>query len=168
MDERPDVPDLPDDQIALDRAERTIAGQFAAGVSGNPGGRPKTKLFSARATARLAEICDYDVPLARKEGRAPRTWLDVLVDSLLKQSAKGDIAALKELLNRTEGKVGTSSTVKVDGEVRHDVRHTVDVPAAISELRQRLAKIRERAEQEDRRRLEEPVDAEVVPATPKA
>lgn len=68
---------------------------WAPGQSGNPGGRPKTKVVSDLIKARLARISDDD----------PRTDAERVADVIVDGALGGDIQFIKELLNRVEGKV---------------------------------------------------------------
>ena len=63
--------------------------QFKPGQSGNPSGRPASKLITDRLRARLSDPAK----------------LDQVVDQWLDMIAEGDSGALRELLARTEGKV---------------------------------------------------------------
>jgi hypothetical protein len=65
------------------------------GVSGNPGGRPKTKPF----TEELARLLEQKAPKGRGQ-----TWAAVIAQALLLKARKGDVRAITELANRTEGK----------------------------------------------------------------
>ncbi len=65
------------------------------GVSGNPGGRPKTKPL----TDVLEWLLDQEAPGARG-----RTYAEVIAEALIKQARKGDVRAIAELANRIEGK----------------------------------------------------------------
>jgi len=68
------------------------------GVSGNPLGRPKNEpLLSPEIRRKLREVCPTD-----PQGRP---WLEVLVESLLQQAAIGNPAAIREILERIDGKV---------------------------------------------------------------
>jgi len=80
---------------------RTEAGTFAPGTSGNPGGRPKgTVSLRARLRARLTQ-----------EGRTGADLADELLDELLqialrrrKMSARTRLAALTFLFEQLDGK----------------------------------------------------------------
>jgi hypothetical protein len=68
------------------------------GVSGNPAGRPKNEpLLSPELRRQLGKPCPSD-----PQGRV---WLVVLAERILELVAKGNPAAIKELFERTEGKV---------------------------------------------------------------
>jgi hypothetical protein len=62
------------------------------GQSGNPGGRPKTKLFRIALEAEIEKAGD-DGPSLRKIAR-----------SLLDKAASGDMQAIKEVADRLDGK----------------------------------------------------------------
>lgn len=64
---------------------------FQKGQSGNPGGRPRTKVL----TERLREV------LEENDGAAAR-WI---IARLVLQSAEGAVDATKLIFNRTEGKI---------------------------------------------------------------
>ncbi len=68
--------------------------RFKPGQSGNPGGRPKTKLIT-QAYRELLEQLD---PKERK------TLAQRLARKAVQQALKGNLAALKEITDRTEGK----------------------------------------------------------------
>ena len=68
--------------------------RFKPGQSGNPGGRPKTKLIT-QAYRELLEQLD---PKKRK------TLAEILARKAIQQALKGNLAALKEITDRTEGK----------------------------------------------------------------
>ena len=81
-------------------ANRTKAGRFVKGQSGNPSGRPKEnpevkeilKGHSVKAANKLIELLDCGVP-------------------------KIEFAAAQEILNRTEGKPCESIKMNVSGEL---------------------------------------------------
>jgi hypothetical protein len=75
------------------------ATQFQKGTSGNPGGRPKTKIFS-QAMIRLAEL-----PLAKYKKFKPKNQAEKVAKRALDDAGKGMSTALREVLDRTEGKV---------------------------------------------------------------
>jgi len=64
--------------------------QFRPGKSGNPGGRPRKPL----AERLLNQL------LANDEAEAAK-----VIKALLTQAKKGDVSAIKEAFDRTEGKV---------------------------------------------------------------
>ncbi len=68
--------------------------RFKPGQSGNPGGRPKTKLL----TQAYRELLEQVDPKERK------TLAQKLARKAVQQALKGNLAALKEITDRTEGK----------------------------------------------------------------
>lgn len=82
-------------------------GTFQPGVSGNPGGRPKTKVWT-EAIKRAVEKIDQLDPQQR-----PR--LDLLAEALVAAGLAGDTVATKEIGDRLEGKV-PQGLVGADGE----------------------------------------------------
>lgn len=75
--------------------------QFQPGQSGNPKGRPRKRPLSDL----LAE------KLEQGSGDGATTWDERLVTALLETAATGDVAAIKEVFNRIEGKVPDSLTI---------------------------------------------------------
>ena len=65
------------------------------GVSGNPGGRPKTKPL----TEELERLLEQEAPNGKGE-----TWAARIAEALVKKAAKGDVRAIAELANRLEGR----------------------------------------------------------------
>lgn len=79
--------------------------RWRPGQSGNPGGRPKGQSI----TARLREL--LDAPALDTEGNPIEgmTLGDQIAEALALAAAAGDIKAIKEFLDRTEGR-----TIAVD------------------------------------------------------
>lgn len=94
---------------AATRRKRAVANlkPFPKGVSGNPGGRPKSATLSEAIRAKLAEIAP---------GKSEQTVAEVIAAALCFQAAKGNVLAAKEIADRTEGKARQS--VDVDMNVR--------------------------------------------------
>ncbi len=65
------------------------------GQSGNPGGRPKTKLITQAYQELLMEI----------DPKTGKTKATLIAEKTLKEALKGNLAAVKEATDRTEGKV---------------------------------------------------------------
>lgn len=74
------------------------------GVSGNPGGRPKVKALSHAYRAHLEQVVPTD-----PEGR---TYAEVIAAMLAKKAVEGDVAAARELADRTEGRAPQSVTLE--------------------------------------------------------
>lgn len=81
--------------------------QFKPGNRANPGGRPKGRSI----TALLNKILDEKVPGSDK------TIGEMVARQLIRQAMGGKNDAIKELLDRTEGK----ATQKVEGELTGDI-----------------------------------------------
>lgn len=96
---------------------RTDKGQFAKGVSGNPTtqfqpghqtsvglGRPPTRKFQAMVLRKL------DQPAVLRDGKGNetalgKTWGEFLLERWLILASRGNATALRELLDRVDGKV---------------------------------------------------------------
>ena len=72
---------------------RRANGQFRPGASGNPGGRPNGHSIVAVLRQRLEQ--------AEPDGR---TLADVLADALVAEARTGNLKAIREVLDRTEGR----------------------------------------------------------------
>jgi len=97
--------------------------QFSKGQSGNPGGRPRR----APLTDLYRQLCDCPIPesLRTKLNRAwkangfaklPRgaTFAEAVALRLVMKALSGDIRAIRELGDRTEGKpIGRTESVRV-------------------------------------------------------
>ncbi len=71
---------------------------FEPGKSGNPKGRPRGPLCLTDSLKKeLDKVCPSD-----KQGR---TWGAVLVERFLEVAMSGSVTAMKELLDRTDGKI---------------------------------------------------------------
>lgn len=81
---------------------------FQPGKSGNPGGRPKSKILSDAYKRRLTDLVPND-----PEGR---TYAEFIAARVVLAAAGGDMQAAKELADRTEGK--PKQTVQLSFERR--------------------------------------------------
>jgi hypothetical protein len=72
-----------------------IGKQFPKGTTGNPSGRPKL----TRLTDALREQITEQLP-----GAPERTIAEAIARKLIKLALGGDIAAIREVFDRTEGK----------------------------------------------------------------
>jgi hypothetical protein len=80
------------------RTAATLPHLWRKGVSGNPAGRPKNEpLLAPELRRQLGQICPEDPK--------KRTWCVYLMEKMLILAAKGNPAAIKEVFERTEGKV---------------------------------------------------------------
>ncbi len=70
--------------------------RFQKNVSGNPAGRPKSAMLSDALRLKLREA----MPDASE-----KTVADGIADALIKQALNGEVSAIKEVFDRTEGKV---------------------------------------------------------------
>lgn len=85
------------------------ATQFKKGVSGNPGGRPKT--------APLSEAC-REVLLERVPGDPQgRTYAQAIAHVLANLALEGDILAARELTDRAEGRARQSVDIEENSHV---------------------------------------------------
>lgn len=71
------------------------ATRFKPGQSGNPGGRPKMKPWTAAIQERA------DLPVSKDDSRAA---LRAVVEKLFEMALAGDLAAIREIIDRSEGK----------------------------------------------------------------
>jgi hypothetical protein len=91
------------------------ATEFKPGQSGNPGGKPKVhqtmKMNQERMLARTApaEVCGA---VGAKRGS---TWAEVLAAALFRRAALGDVSALREIRETTEGRLPVSA--RVDNQI---------------------------------------------------
>lgn len=83
---------------------------FLPGQSGNPGGRPKGSVKLSTALQRALAL-----PLPDHSGR---TYAEAIAEKLCKEAADGNVAAAKEIADRTEGRSKQTVTFTVNqGEV---------------------------------------------------
>ena len=75
---------------------------FQPGQSGNPGGRPKGRSITSILREKLAEPA---------KGKRGKTKAEAIADVVIEQALAGDPRFLREILERTEGKV--TQTIQV-------------------------------------------------------
>jgi len=94
------------------------AAKWKPGQSGNPGGRPKSKLISEAYRFKLSELVPDD-----PHGR---TFAELIADGMVVEAVKGKnkVSAAGELADRTEGKPKQSvEHTGVDGgAIEHTIR----------------------------------------------
>ncbi len=93
---------------------RQVAGlkPFQKGQSGNPAGRPKSAILSNAIRKKLNEIDETD-----PQGR---TYAEVLAEQLIMKAKTGDVQALREIADRTEGKARQSIMLTSDKRERYE------------------------------------------------
>jgi hypothetical protein len=105
---------------------------FKPGESGNPSGRPKKQPLTDYLKAQLEQEIPQSMLDAMKEGLrqvflevyGPNpTFGQMIAFKLVAMSAKGDVMAMRELLDRVEGKVAqkTQLTGLDDGPVQASI-----------------------------------------------
>ncbi|MGH9727517.1 MAG: DUF5681 domain-containing protein [Candidatus Acidiferrales bacterium] len=78
-----------------------VGRRFQKGVSGNPGGRPRSAVLSKAVREKLAEV----VP--GEDG----TYAEKIADALVRKAARGDAECFRALADRSEGKPSQSVEV---------------------------------------------------------
>lgn len=91
------------------------AHRFRPGTSGNPGGRPKGRSLVALLRERLTGPA---LGPRGKPGPEGMTLGDQVVEALAIAAASGDVKAIKELLDRTEGRARQAAPEHGDVEAR--------------------------------------------------
>lgn len=107
---------------------------WGPGESGNLAGRPKGSGALSKA---LRELLASPKP---KDARG-RTWAEVIADALLKKAARGNVAAIREAGDRTEGRpfqavelTGRDGTDLVPAELPEKVVKIIELLARHREL----------------------------------
>jgi|SRR5580704_127920 hypothetical protein len=70
--------------------------RFKKGQSGNPSGRPKSKMLSEAYKNKLEELVPNDA-----EGR---TWAELIAEGQVRDAVRGNVQAAREIADRTEGR----------------------------------------------------------------
>jgi len=101
----------------LSPRERQLAGlrpRWKPGQSGNPAGRPKKQICITTLTAEylltIPESLPDGIPNTKK-----KTWAQLTAEKLVHQAVGGDTPAMRELLDRIDGKVKAQSEHSGDG-----------------------------------------------------
>ena len=90
-------------------AEHGKAHRLKKGQSGNPSGRPKSKMLSDAYRSKLEESVPND-----PEGR---TWAELIAEAQVRDAVRGNVQAAREIADRTEGRVPTQ--LKTPSAVLH-------------------------------------------------
>jgi hypothetical protein len=104
------------DKKTTTRKPPPAATQWKPGQSGNPAGRPKSITLSEAYRKQLAKIDEAD-PLKR-------SFAEVLAEQMIVKAKTGDVTALKELADRTEGKA--RQTITLTSERREQIEQAID------------------------------------------
>jgi len=80
--------------------------RFQPGQSGNPNGKPKWKLLSDTYRAKLAELVPGD--------KLGRNYAEAIADAAFAAALEGQIGAIQEIADRTEGKPAQAITLSGD------------------------------------------------------
>jgi ribosomal protein L17 len=113
-----EIPDADKQQKSNDARARRLANlkPFKPGQSGNPAGRPKALTLSEAYRRELAKIDEADPQ--------KRTFAEVLAEQMIVRAKTGDVAALKEVADRVEGKAKQTITLSTDR--REQVERAID------------------------------------------
>jgi hypothetical protein len=84
--------------------EKGNAHAFKRGQSGNPGGRPKSTKLTEALLAKLGE---------RASAISDMTFAEFIAQALITQALKGDIRAIAEIFDRSEGKPRQAVTLEL-------------------------------------------------------
>lgn len=90
------------DVTILPPANRDEFGRFIPGNSGNPSGRPKTRLLSEAYREQLADAMD----------RGDKTYAQGIARVMVEKALHGDVYAASHLSERTEGKAPQAVNVQ--------------------------------------------------------
>lgn len=84
----------------------SVEHQFKPGQSGNPAGRPKGRSITAILRRMLDEA----------DAATGRTMAEAIAEAIIVKAALGDAKLIREVLDRTEGKVTQPVDVTTQGE----------------------------------------------------
>ena len=85
------------------------------GLSGNPGGGPKTRPL----TEELERLLGQEAPKSKGQ-----TWAAVIAEALVRRASKGDVRAIAELGNRIEGR--PVQAVELDAHLNASIAERVE------------------------------------------
>lgn len=77
-------------------AEDGRSHRWKKGQSGNPSGRPKSKMLSDAYRSKIEEPVPND-----PEGR---TWAELIAEAQVRDAVRGNVQAAREIADRTEGR----------------------------------------------------------------
>jgi len=104
-----------------DSAGRFVKGNdqgFQPGRSGNPHGRPKKRTLSEELRARAEE---------QYAGRDDATYARTVAEKLFDLAVAGEIAAIKEIFDRLEGRPRQAIELSADEQKRKLIENAIDV-----------------------------------------
>lgn len=109
-----------------------LGSRFQPGASGNPNGRPKLTALSEALRAELA---------AEMPGADEQTYAEAIARALIAAALNGDVAAAREIADRTEGKPKQSLDVDMAVMDWREMarRHGLSEDDVISEARRLIA-----------------------------
>lgn len=91
------------------------SGSWKAGQSGNPAGRPKREWTWKDL---LEEAAEEMIEIKNNDGKATRwAFKKVIARKVLSEAAKGNIGAMRELMNRMDGMPNQKVEAKLEGGV---------------------------------------------------
>jgi hypothetical protein len=111
------------------------ATRFQAGVSANPGGRPRDPI-----TQEMRRLLAEECPL-RKDGS---TWAQAIAQVVLSKALRGDIRYVEVVFDRVEGKA--HQAISLSGAV--EVNSQISIANTKERLKELMAKIRDRQKSE--------------------
>lgn len=113
--------------------ELGIKTRFRPGVSGNPGGRSKTRVLAEMLSAIGGEI----------EPKSGKTWFQLAAEALVSKAFRGDAQAFREFADRVDGR--TTQNVELTGglQVQHGqsewmARYEKATPEERAQMKQQL------------------------------
>lgn len=98
---------------------------FKEGESGNPAGRPKG---SKNLSTILKEMLSEEIEVNIDGEKTKKKFADIIVRKLVKKAHDGDLRAIQEIFDRTEGK----AKQEVNGDFQHKLEITWNEPADIN------------------------------------
>jgi len=124
-----------------EKPRRIIGRAFPPHNNANPRGRPRKETCFADIARDMLASKEINITLTAPDGqkkqiglKADKTFRHALITGLIREGLKGNVAAIKELVDRTDGKVSDLLSVTSDNDVRitfNEVRPKVpDEPRA--------------------------------------